>query len=176
MTRLRTTPIRAWRGAQRTTRCLARRRGIAASVAVGWAGVALAQDVSAEEAVLRSNLGAEVLILIGSAFVLLAAIGVLRFPDFYTRLHASTKLVTLGGIGIFGGSAIAFSADGATARVLLIAVFYLVTAPLSGYMIARAGYLRGLPPAKEETSVDEWGALGAATEEFEEPVGGANDA
>src|SRR5690606_13646381 len=122
VTRLRTTPIRAWHGAQRTTRCLARRRGIAASVAVGWAGVALAQDVSAEEAVLRSNLGAEVLILIGSVFLPLAAIGVLRFPDFYTRLHASTKLVTLGGIGIFGGSAIAFSADGATARVLLIAV------------------------------------------------------
>ena len=51
-----------------------------------------------------------------------------------------------------------------------------VTAPLSGYMIARAGYLRGLPPAKEATSVDEWGALGAATEEFEKPVGDANDA
>lgn len=141
-----------------------------------WTGNALVQRVSAEEAVLRGNLVAEVLILIGCVFLLLAAIGVVRFPDFYTRLHASTKLVTLGGIGIFGGSAIAFSADGATARVLLIAVFYLVTAPLSGYMIARAGYLRGLPPAREDTSVDEWGALGAATEEFEEPAGNANDA
>src|SRR5690606_21522660 len=148
---------------------LARRIGVATS-ALGWAGLALAQDVSAEEAVLRGNLGAEVLILIGSVFLLLAAIGVLRFPDFYTRLHASTKLVTLGGNAIFGGAAIVFSADGANGRVLLIVVFDLVTAPLSGYMSGRACYLRGLPPAKEGASVDEWGALGAATEEFEEPV------
>lgn len=140
------------------------------------AAVAAGQAVSGEETALRGNVVAEVMVLVGCVFLLLAAIGIFRFPDFYTRLHASTKLVTLGGIGIFGGSAIAFSAEGAAARVLLIAGFYLVTAPLSGYMIARAGYLRGLAPAKEPTSVDEWGALGTGRTEFVEPVGATDDA
>lgn len=138
--------------------------------------VAVGQGVSGEETALRGSVVAEVMVLIGCLFLLLAAIGIFRFPDFYTRLHASTKLVTLGGIGIFGGSAIAFSAEGAAARVLLIAGFYLVTAPLSGYMIARAGYLRGLAPVREPTSVDEWGALGTGRTEFVEPVGATDDA
>lgn len=114
----------------------------------------------------QGNLPAELLILFGCVFLLAAAIGVFRFPDFYTRLHASTKLVTLGGLGIFIGAAIAFAPVQAVQRVLLIAVFFFLTAPLSGYMIARAGYLRGLQPYWEATSVDEWGACGEAAEEF----------
>ena len=114
----------------------------------------------------QGNLPAELLILFGCAFLLAAAIGVFRFPDFYTRLHAATKLVTLGGLGIFIGAAIAFAPVQAVQRVLLIAVFFFLTAPLSGYMIARAGYLRGLEPYREATSVDEWGACGEAAEEL----------
>lgn len=108
---------------------------------------------------------AEGLILFGALFILAAALGMLRFPDFYTRLHASTKLVTLGGLGILGGAALAFSAVGAAERVLLIAAFFLLTAPLSGYMIAHSGYLAGLRPYREESSVDEWGACGAQARE-----------
>lgn len=111
---------------------------------------------------LEGNVFAEALILFGCVFILAAALGMLRFPDFYTRLHASTKLPTLGGLGIFGGAALAFSAVGAADRVLLIALFFLLTAPLSGYMIARSGYLQGVRPYREDTSVDQWGALGAA--------------
>ncbi len=114
---------------------------------------------------LRGNVFAEVLILFGCFFLLAAAIGIFRFPDFYTRLHASTKLVTLGGIGIFGGAAIAFAPVDGTPRVLLIAAFFFLTAPLSGYMIARSGYLRGLAPFREDTSVDEWEALGIETDQ-----------
>jgi len=117
---------------------------------------------SGERVSVQGNLPAELLILIGTLFILLAALGMLRFPDFYTRLHASTKLVTLGGIGVFGGSALAFSAVQASERVLLVAAFFFLTAPLSGYMIARSGYLRGLEPYREDTSVDEWGACGEA--------------
>lgn len=110
----------------------------------------------------------DLLILFGCAFLLAAAVGLLRFPDFYTRLHATTKLVTLGGIGIFGGAAIAFAPVQATSRVLLIAVFFFLTAPLSGYMIARSGYLRGLAPYREDTSVDEWDALGSTSSDLPE--------
>lgn len=104
---------------------------------------------------------AEALVLLGCVFLLAAAVGLVRFPDLYTRLHAATKLVTLGGLGIFAGAAVAFYPLGATPRVLLIAAFFFLTAPLSGYMIARSAYLRGLPWYREEGSVDDWQALGS---------------
>jgi multicomponent Na+:H+ antiporter subunit G len=104
---------------------------------------------------------AEGLILIGAFFILAAAIGVLRFPDLYTRLHASTKLITLGGLGVFIGTAVALNQPEVTTRMLLITAFFFLTAPLSAYMIARAAYLRGLEFFKEEGSADEWGELGA---------------
>ncbi|MEX2543374.1 MAG: monovalent cation/H(+) antiporter subunit G [Trueperaceae bacterium] len=131
------------------------------------AHVALGQEQpvqgSAEQG-LRGQVLAEGLILFGAVFILAAALGMLRFPDFYTRLHASTKLVTLGGLGILGGAALAFSAVGASERVLLIAAFFLLTAPLSGYMIAHSGYLGGLRPFREDSSVDEWQECGALAE------------
>lgn len=117
--------------------------------------------------VVNTNLAEELLILFGSFFVLAAAIGMLRFPDFYTRLHASTKLVTLGGIGILIGAAFGFNDVQVSLRVILIIVFFFLTAPLSGYMIGRAGYLRGLPFYKEWGSIDEWQALGSGSTEPE---------
>lgn len=115
---------------------------------------------------LGSGWAQDLLILFGCFFLLAAAIGLVRFPDFYTRIHASTKLVTLGGVGIFGGAALAFAPAQATERVLLIAVFFFLTAPLSGYMVARSGYLRGLAPYQEDTSVDEWEALGSTSSDL----------
>lgn len=115
---------------------------------------------------LTGNLFAEILILIGAIILFFAALGMLRFPDFYTRLHSSTKLVTLGGLGIFGGTALALQTQESITRLLLVAAFYFLTAPIAAYVIARAGYLRGLPPHREASSVDEWGALGVADTEF----------
>lgn len=103
-----------------------------------------------------------ILVFIGSIFILAAAVGVFRFPDFYTRLHAATKLVTLGMISIMIAAALFFSSLVATSRALLIISFFFLTAPLSAYMIARSGYLRGLPMYKEAGSKDEWDACGAA--------------
>lgn len=137
------------------------------------ASLACAQgSVPADQIGLRGQPIPSVLILVGCAFILAAAIGLLRFPDFYTRLHATTKLVTLGGVGVFGGAAIEFAVVGGAGRVLMIAFFFFLTAPLSGYMIARSGYLRGLVPHREDTSVDEWGALGETASE----AGVADDA
>lgn len=126
------------------------------------AGAADPVAVQSSADAVQGQLPAEILILFGCVFVLAAALGMLRFPDFYTRLHAATKLVTLGGLGVFGGAALALTDGQATGRVLLIAVFFFLTAPLSGYMIARAAYLRGMHPYWEPSSVDEWGACGEA--------------
>jgi len=113
----------------------------------------------------------DLFLLLGSFFILAAAVGVFRFPDFYTRLHASTKLVTLGGVGVFAAAALNFGTPLAVSRVVLITAFFFLTAPLSAYMIARSGYLRGLPPYRESGSVDEWGACGAQVETEDEPEG-----
>lgn len=105
----------------------------------------------------------DVPILIGAFFVLSAAIGVVRFPDLYSRLHASSKLVTLGSAGIFLGAAATFQDSAAFTRLLAVLLFQFLTTPLTAYLIAQAAYLRGLPPHLP-TGIDEWGALGKAEE------------
>lgn len=102
-------------------------------------------------------------ILIGAFFVLTSAIGIVRFPDLYSRLHASSKLVTLGSAGIFLGAALSFQDSAAFTRLLAVLIFQFLTTPLTAYLIAQAAYLRGLPPHLP-TNIDEWGALGRAEE------------
>ncbi len=150
---------------------LRRTAGVLAGLAPGglWVVAGEAGTVAAAPMV-QSTLISELLILFGCLFILAGAIGLLRFPDFYTRLHATTKLMTLGGLGLFGGAAVAFVGFDATSRVLLIAAFLFLTTPLSGYMIARAGYLRGLTPYCEEGSVDDWQAKGDAVASLPRPV------
>jgi multicomponent Na+:H+ antiporter subunit G len=97
-------------------------------------------------------------ILLGSFFVLTAAIGVLRFPDLYTRLHASSKLVTLGSVGMLLGAYFSFGGVDVAARITAIIFFQFLTNPVSGYMIARAAYLRGLPAVLESSKRDQWQA------------------
>ncbi|PYE56537.1 monovalent cation/H(+) antiporter subunit G [Deinococcus yavapaiensis] len=95
-------------------------------------------------------------ILIGAFFVLTAAIGVMRFPDLYTRLHASSKLVTLGSAGIFVGAMFEFASVEVAVRLLAILVFSFMTSPVSGYVIANAAYRRGLTPKLVSPEADEW--------------------
>lgn len=81
----------------------------------------------------------------GTGLALLAAVGVLRLPDVYTRLSATSKAAPLGtalllfaAAGAFGGAAIA-------ARVAGIAVFLCLTAPVAAHLLARAAYVSGTP-------------------------------
>jgi len=93
----------------------------------------------------------------GSLFVLLAAIGLLRMPDLFTRMHPSSKAATLGTVLILIGTALYFE-DGAIAvRAVLICLFLFLTAPVASHIIARAGFLSGVPLA-EETAIDELSA------------------
>ncbi|HWG86078.1 MAG TPA: monovalent cation/H(+) antiporter subunit G [Deinococcales bacterium] len=113
------------------------------------------------------NAARDLPILVGSFFVLTAAIGVLRFPDLYTRLHASTKLVTLGSAGIFLGAYFEFREVDVAARIIAITLFQLLTTPVGAYTIARASYLRGLRPMLDAPDRDEWRALGSVVPEGE---------
>jgi len=81
------------------------------------------------------------LLLAGAGFVLIAAIGLVRLPDLYTRMHAAAKAGALGGSLLFLACALAFREWAVLVEVLLIILFFYLTAPIAGQMIGRAGYL-----------------------------------
>ena len=83
--------------------------------------------------------------LAGSAFALLAAVGVLRMPDVFTRMQASTKASTLGLGCLLIGAALQMGDFASFIRVASIGAFVLLTTPVSGLVIARASYFSDVP-------------------------------
>lgn len=85
-------------------------------------------------------------LLIGTFFIFSSSIGILRFPDVYTRLHAATKGATLGVSGILIGAFLYlyFDAGIVSGKLILGIIFVLLTAPVSGHMISRAAYQSGV--------------------------------
>lgn len=83
-------------------------------------------------------------LLIGAAFVLVGAIGLVRLPDLFTRLHGTSKATTLGLGAILIGSMIWQAADGRgmALRELAIALFLFITAPVVGHLVAKAALRR----------------------------------
>lgn len=100
---------------------------------------------------------ATLFLLAGTAFTLIAAIGLLRLPDLYTRMHAVTKAGTLGIGLILVGAAVSFGDLSVTTRAVAVFLFVLFTAPVSAHMIGRAGYLGGVS-LWGATKFDQWEA------------------
>lgn len=98
-----------------------------------------------------------VLLLIGSVFTLIGAIGLYRLPDFFTRLHGPTKATTLGVGSMVIGSMVYFSAlqGSLSLHELLITIFLFITAPVSAHMLAKAAMQRKLP-VKPGTTGKPW--------------------
>ena len=86
-----------------------------------------------------------ILWLAGSAFALLAAVGVLRMPDVFTRMQASTKASTLGLGCLLLGAAVQLGDFASFIRVATIGTFVLMTTPVAGHVIARAAYFADVP-------------------------------
>lgn len=83
--------------------------------------------------------------VIGTFFIALSALGMLRLPDVYSRLHSITKASTLGMAGVLAASAIHFAAQGELPLGELLAMwFVMLTNPVGGHMIARSAYLTGV--------------------------------
>lgn len=80
------------------------------------------------------------LLILGAAFALVAAIGVVRFPDVLTRMHAATKPQTLGLLLILAGLALRIDSLTDLTLVLVVALFQLLTAPVSAHMVGRAAF------------------------------------
>ncbi|APW46153.1 Na+/H+ antiporter subunit G [Rhodoferax antarcticus] len=87
------------------------------------------------------------LVLIGAAFTFIGSLGLVRFKDFYTRLHAPTKASTLGVGGLLIASSVFFSVTGEALSLheILVSLFLLITAPISAHLLAKAALHLRLP-------------------------------
>lgn len=83
------------------------------------------------------------LVLLGGLFSLLAAIGLLRMPDLYTRMQSATKAGTLGVACTAAGAAIHFRDSIAAVDGVIVILFFFLTAPVASHLIARASYTSG---------------------------------
>jgi len=97
---------------------------------------------------------AGILILMGSGFCLVAALGVVRLPDTLTRMHAATKAGTLGsGLLIIGGT-VFYQELGFTLRAVTIIALVFLTAPVAAHLVGRASY-ESNAPLSNRTWIDE---------------------
>lgn len=95
------------------------------------------------------------LLLAGVALTVVAGVGLVRLPDVFSRMHAATKPATLGLLLVCVGAALVIDGDGgARAKLLLVAAFQFVTAPVAAHMVGRAAYGAGVG-ALDELVVDE---------------------
>ena len=90
----------------------------------------------------------------GGVVMFLAALGIVRLPDLYTRMHAATKVGTLGISGLLLGAMVLFASTGVTTESILIIIFFFLTAPVAAHMISRAAYYTGVRLA-DQSVVDE---------------------
>lgn len=84
-------------------------------------------------------------IMVGASALLLAAIGLVRFPDVLTRIQAATKAGTLGVGCLLVGAAVHFAQAAVTAHVVLILLFFVLTSPIAAHRIGRAAHRIGVP-------------------------------
>src|SRR5215210_2425528 len=79
----------------------------------------------------------------GALLALIAAVGILRFPDVLTRMHSATKPQVLGLLLILLGLGFRLRDPGATGLLALVALFQLVTSPVASHMVGRASFRAG---------------------------------
>jgi multicomponent Na+:H+ antiporter subunit G len=85
-----------------------------------------------------------ILLVGGAAFMLLSAVGILRLPDIYIRLHALTKAGTFGVTGVILAVIVHFRNLEVLGPGLLVILFFLITFPVSGHLIGRAAHRIGI--------------------------------
>jgi multicomponent K+:H+ antiporter subunit G len=108
-------------------------------------------------------------LLIGSAFIIIGVIGLLKFNDPMTRLHAPTKVGTIGiGMLLLASVLHSFAMGEGSVHELLIMAFLFVTAPISANFIAKVNIHRGVcetPPVPPND--DTWATLEVPEEDHE---------
>lgn len=86
-----------------------------------------------------------VFLVAGAGLCLIASLGVLRLPDFFMRMHAATKAGVAGCGLLLIGVAFAHPSPGMWIKVAIAIAFMLLTTPIAGHLLGRAGYVAGVP-------------------------------
>ena len=85
------------------------------------------------------------LMLTGAVFAFLAAMGILRFPDLFSRMQAATKGSAFGVTCVLLAVAVHFAELGIATRAVVTIIFVVLTTPVAAHMIGRAAYFVGVP-------------------------------
>ena len=99
------------------------------------------------------DIGAVALMTTGSLFTLLAAVGVVRMPDFYCRLSTTSKAAPFGIGLVLAGAALAFGQVSFAFQAAVVGIFLVATSPVAAHALARAAY-RSHAPTVEGTVID----------------------
>lgn len=113
---------------------------------------------------------ASAFLLAGVFLAVVAGVGLLRFPDLFSRMHAATKPATLGMLLVVIGGVMLMEDRSHDAKLLLVAAFQFLTAPVAAHMIGRAAYRTGTG-ALEDLVVDELRESGYADRSGADPSG-----
>jgi len=97
---------------------------------------------------------AGILMVIGSLFCLVAAVGIVRLPDALTRMHAATKAGTLGAGLLLLAEAVFYQQLGISLRAATVFALLLLTAPVAAHLVGRNSYRSGVR-LSERTWIDE---------------------
>lgn len=106
------------------------------------------------------NIIATVLLIIGLIFFTGGAVGIIRFPDFYSRLHPAGKLdtaglvTTMGALALYTASPFTLAALITAVKIMLIVVFVFITSPTATHAIIDAGVRAGLTPWRKDSGKD----------------------
>lgn len=117
------------------------------------------------------ELASAAFMVIGSVFMFVAGLGIVRMPDLYLRMSASTKAATLGVSSVLVATAIYFEAPGITSRAAAIIAFLLLTAPVAAHMIGRAAYITGVPLWEQTVHNELKGRYDQQTHDLDSPAG-----
>ena len=83
-------------------------------------------------------------VVVGAAFLTVGTVGIVRLPNVYNRLHATSKATTLGAASVFLAGFVFFGPGGAGLTCLLGIAFLFLTAPTGGHVISRAAHRMGI--------------------------------
>jgi multicomponent Na+:H+ antiporter subunit G len=94
----------------------------------------------------------------GAGFCVIGALGLIRMPDFYTRMHAASVTDTAGAGLVLIGLVLQAGFTLVTAKLLMIGMLILLTSPTASHALARAAFLRGVAPVLEGRGPTPWKA------------------
>ncbi len=94
----------------------------------------------------------------GGVFCVIGALGLIRMPDFYTRMHAASVTDTLGAALILLGLILQAGFTLVTAKLLIVGLLIFFTSPTATHALARAAFVRGVRPALTAGKGCEWKA------------------